>query len=405
MNLPFEWRVALRHLRSRRRNAFISLITGISLLGVALGVAALIAVISVMSGFSGYVKDRILATTAHVLVQGTGGSLADYRQAAERIAAQPGVRGASPYVLGQAMMKVGGAVTGVVVRGVDPAREGEATDLARNMAEGRLDELGEDGIVLGIEMVRLHGLRVGDQVTLISSSEISTPMGMIPLLKKFRLVGYFNTGMYEYDTGLALVSLPAAQSFFDLGDAATGVAVRVEDIYGTRDLGFRLQALLGDRVWVRDWREMNQNLFSALKLEKITMWVILTLIVVVAAFNIVGTLVMVVMEKGREIAILKAMGATRSSIGRIFFLEGSLIGIAGTLIGLVLGLALCWALSRWHFVELPSSVYYVSTIQVRVDALDISLICLAAVAISMLAGLYPARRASRLDPVEILRYE
>ena len=224
-------------------------------------------------------------------------------------------------------------------------------------------------------------------------------------MEKFTVRAIFDTGMYEYDTGLVLVTIPAAQSFFDIGESVSGIAVKTDDIYMTHEISDRIQKEVGYSYWVRDWREMNQNLFSALKLEKITMFIILVLIIVVAAFNIVGTLILVVMENGREIAILKAMGATRKNIGRIFMLEGLLIGLGGTVLGLSLGLVLCYILANYQFVELPASVYYVTTLPVKVQIMDVLAISLAAVVVSFLATVYPARRASQLNPVEILRYE
>lgn len=396
--------VALRHLRSRRRHAFVSLITVISILGIMLGVAALITVIAVMTGFSSYMQDRILGTTSHILVTGAGG-LTDADDILEHVKDHKDVIAAAPYVMGQSLFKTDGDVTGVVVRGIDPIQEGTVTDLARNMVQGVMTDLDDRGIIIGAEMSRQRGLSVGDPVTLVSPSEISSPFGMIPIMERFVVKGVFDTGMYEYDTGLVLVTIPAARSFFDIGQNITGIAVKVRDVYRTGDIAQELQKSLGYALWVRDWKEMNQNLFSALKLEKITMFVILVLIVVVAAFNIVGTLILVVMEKGREIAILKAMGATRKSIGRIFMLEGFVIGLGGTLLGLGFGLVLCYLLANYQFVELPSSVYYVTTLPVKVELLDVAAICLAAVAVSFTATVYPAYKASELNPVEILRYE
>ena len=400
----FEWMVASRHLRSRRKHAFVSLITVISILGVMVGVAALITVISVMTGFSSYMQDRILGTTSHILITGVGG-IEDVQDVVSRVVDLDGVLAAAPYVMGQSLLKVEGEVTGVVVRGIDPVQEAGVTDLASNMTRGSLGDLDDDGIVIGVELARQRGLRVGDQLTLVSPSEISSPFGMVPLMERFAVKGVFDTGMYEYDTGLVLVTSKAAQIFFDLGDSVTGVAVKTDDIYRTHEIAQRIQSELGYSFWVRDWREMNQNLFSALKLEKITMFIILVLIIVVAAFNIIGTLILVVMEKGREIAILKAMGATRKNIGRIFMLEGLIIGLGGTALGLILGLGLCYILANYQFVELPASVYYVTTLPVKVQLLDVAAICLAAMVVSFTATVYPARRASLLNPVEILRYE
>jgi lipoprotein-releasing system permease protein len=396
--------VAMRHLRSRKKHAFVSLITVISILGIMVGVAALITVISVMTGFSSYMQDRILGTTSHILVSGVGG-MEDAQDVVSRVLDLDGVLAAAPYVMGQSLLKVDGDVTGVVVRGIDPVQEAGVTDLAGNMIMGSLEDLDDDGIVIGVELARQRGLRVGDQLTLVSPSEISSPFGMVPLMERFAIKGVFDTGMYEYDTGLVLITIRAAQVFFDLGETVTGVAVKTDDIYRTHEIAERIQGELGRSVWVRDWREMNQNLFSALKLEKITMFIILVLIIIVAAFNIVGTLILVVMEKGREIAILKAMGATRKNIGRIFMLEGLIIGLGGTALGLMLGLGLCYILANYQFVELPASVYYVTTLPVKVQLLDVAAICLAAVVVSFTATVYPARRASLLNPVEILRYE
>ena len=396
--------VALRHLRSRRKHAFVSLITVISVLGIMVGVAALITVISVMTGFSSYMQDRILGTTSHILITGVGG-IEDVQDVVSRVLKQDRVLAAAPYVMGQSLLKVEGDVTGVVVRGIDPLQEAGVTDLAGNMTRGSLDDLDDDGIVIGIELARQRGLRIGDQLTLVSPSEISSPFGMVPLMERFAVKGIFDTGMYEYDTGLVLVTTRAAQTFFDLGETVTGVAVKTNDIYMTHEIADSIQSELGHSFWVRDWREMNQNLFSALKLEKITMFIILVLIIVVAAFNIVGTLLLVVMEKGREIAILKAMGATRKNIGRIFMIEGLIIGLGGTALGLMLGLGLCFILANYQFVELPASVYYVTTLPVKVQLFDVVAICLAATVVSFIATVYPARRASLLNPVEILRYE
>ena len=400
----FEWMVASRHLRSRRKHAFVSLITVISILGVMVGVAALITVISVMTGFSSYMQDRILGTTSHILITGVGG-IEDAQDVVSRVVDLDGVLAAAPYVMGQSLLKVEGDVTGVVVRGIDPVQEAGVTDLANNMSRGSLEDLDDDGIVIGVELARQRGLRIGDQLTLVSPSEISSPFGMVPLMERFAVKGVFDTGMYEYDTGLVLVTTSAAQTFFDLGEAVTGVAVKTDDVYMTHEIAERIQGELGYSFWVRDWREMNQNLFSALKLEKITMFIILVLIIVVAAFNIIGTLILVVMEKGREIAILKAMGATRKNISRIFMLEGLIIGMGGTAMGLILGLGLCYILANYQFVELPASVYYVTTLPVKVQLLDVAAICLAAMVVSFTATVYPARRASLLNPVEILRYE
>lgn len=403
MSRTFEWMVAQRHMRSKKQHRFISAITVISVLGVMIGVAALITVIAVMSGFSGYMQERILGTTSHILVQGVDG-VDDPAAVLETVREQDGVVAASPYIMGQSLLRSGEEVRGVVVRGIVPETEQQVTDLAVHMVKGSLDDLSRNSVAIGVELARLYALTVGDQVTLLSPSEISTPFGMVPIMVSFKVAGIFESGMYEYDTGLVLTTLEAAGSFFDMGDKITGVEVKVRDIYDTEGIALAIQSSLGLAYWVRDWREMNRNLFAALKLEKFTMLIILSLIVIVAAFNIISTLTMVVMEKGREIAILMAMGATRRSIGRIFMLEGLIIGITGTILGLLMGLGLCWLLSRYNFIELPS-FYYVTNLPVNVKLLDVAVICFGAVVISFIFTLYPSRRAARLNPVEIMRYE
>ncbi|GBE14926.1 MAG TPA: lipoprotein-releasing ABC transporter permease subunit [Proteobacteria bacterium] len=405
MKHTFEWKVALGHIRSRRHRAFISLVTVISILGVAIGVAALVTVIAVMTGFSTYMQDRILGTTSHILIQGSGEGIKDVDRILDIVSGRDDVKAASPFIAGQALLKIEGDVTGVAVRGIDPAGEGGVTDLSGKMVIGSIDRLDEGGIVIGIEMMRIHGLKPGDTVTLVSPSETSSPFGMVPRMRQFEIKGVFDTGMYQYDTSLILMTLGSAQSFFGMGDRVTGVEVKVRDIYRAGGIAASLQSDLGPGYRVQDWREMNRNLFSALKLEKMTMFIILVLIIIVAAFNIVGALILTVMEKGKDIAILKAMGATRGAIGRIFMLEGLVIGLSGTLLGLLLGLGLSWALANYHLVELPSSIYYVTTIPVRVKFLDVAAISVSAVLVSFLATLYPSGKASSLDPVEVLRYE
>ncbi|GBE14056.1 lipoprotein-releasing system transmembrane protein LolE [bacterium BMS3Abin14] len=405
MSLSFEAMVAFRHLRSRRRNTLVSTITAVSILGIALGVGTLIVVTSVMSGYTGSMLDMILSTTSHILIEGNGAGIGEYKGIIRRVMKNPHAVAASPYVLGQALLKTKGGTVGIAVKGVDPGREANVTGTVGEMAQGRFGDLEGKAVFVGKDLADEKGLKVGDAVTLISPSQVASPFGMIPVMSRFTVAGLFETGMYDYDTGVVLINLRSAQSFFDMGNLVTGVAVKVDDVRKAPQIARDLQGALGYSFWVRDWKSMNRNLFAALRIQKFTLFVILLLIVLVAAFNIVGTLIMVVMEKGREIAILIAMGASRKSIGRIFRMEGLLIGTAGTLLGIAAGTGLCWALARYKFIDLPRSVYYLSTLPVRVRLVEVLIIGGCAMVISYLSTVYPAWRASRLHPAEILRYE
>ena len=407
MELPYELWIALRYLRARRREMFISLITWISVGGVAVGVMALVVVLSVMTGFERDLRDKILGANAHVVVQSVAGPLENYRDLAGRIERLEGVVAATPYVASQVMLLVGGTVQGALLRGVDPGSVARATELARFMVQGSLENLAREpaGLVVGQEMARNLGILPGDVVQVVSPSGGLTPMGMIPRVRAFRVVGVFASGMYEFDTGVVITSLRAAQDFLRAGDRVDGIEVRVTDIYRARDVARAIERNLGARVWARDWMEMNRNLFSALKLEKTAMFVILALIVLVAAFNIASSLIMVVLEKTREIGILKSMGATARSIRRIFVLEGMVIGGLGTLGGIVGGWILCYLLDRYRFIKLPSDVYYIDTLPVVMEPEVFAGVALCALVLCFLATLYPSWQAARLDPVETLRYE
>jgi len=412
--MPYELFIGLRYLKAKRKQTFVSLITIISIAGVTVGVTALIVVLAVMNGFKEDLRVKILGVTSHVVISRFEGNIANYEQVEAKVEKVSGVVAATPFIYTQVMISSGQAISGVVLRGIDPKTAGKVINLTKNLRVGSLKDLaaedrlsgGTPGIILGNELARNLGVSQGEPVTVISPLGRLTPLGQVPRSQTFRVTGIFDSGMYEYDSTLAYVSLSAAQRFLGIGDRVTGIEVRVSDIYEADRLAKAISKVLGGYpYWSRDWMRMNKNLFSALKLEKIVMFIILTLIILVAAFNIVGTLTMVVLEKTRDIAILKSMGATGRSIMKIFMIEGAIIGLVGTILGLLGGFALCALLATYKFVELPQDVYYISTLPVKMDPVDVALIAVAAMVISLVATLYPAWQASRLDPAEAIRYE
>ena len=418
--MKYEWFIGLRYLKAKRKQTFISIITVISIAGVMVGVMALIVVLAVMSGFEKTLKEKILGTQAHLhLLKATQEGLDQYQEVTKRIEETKGVVSAAPFIISQVMLSSESNVFGVVLKGIDPDRVGRVTELANNLKSGRLEDLkgGKEGdppgIILGVELAKHLAVSLNDSIQVISPLGTVTPMGMMPKMKRFRVKGIFYSGMYEFDNTMAYVSLKSAQKFFSMGDRVTGIEIKTEDIYKVKEVGREIRRKMGFPFWTKDWMEMNRNLFSALRLEKIAMFIILVLIVLVAAFNIISTLIMVVMEKNKDIAILKSMGASSRSILKIFTIEGGVIGVVGTVLGTILGLGAAFNLEKiTDFVErlfgfkiLSSDVYYIDKLPSQVNPLDVIFIVLTAILISLLATLYPSWRASKLDPAEALRYE
>ena len=411
MRLPVEYYIALKYLLAKRKQTFISIITFISVAGVTVGVMALIIVLAVMSGFEKELKDRILGATAHVHVTSLDGSIGDPFSVAGRVRRIPGVAGASPYIFSQMMISSGVASAGGVLRGVDLATIGDVTRLPKDIAKGSIDALrpksagGLPGIVLGKDLAGNLGVSIGDVVEILVPGGNVTPLGTFPRVTRFRVGGISESGMYEYDATFAYVSFPDAGALLGMGDRGTGIEVKVDDVYDAAKVAVRIRSTLGPPYWAKDWMQSNRNLFSALKLEKVVMFIILVLIVMVASFNIISTLIMIVMEKTRDIAVLMTMGATRKTILRVFALEGLLIGVVGTGLGTALGTLLCDLLRRYQFIRLPSDVYYISTLPVLLDPVNILLVSGSSILICFLATLYPSLQAARIDPAEAIRYE
>lgn len=409
--MSFELFVARRYLTARQKQAFISVISLISVLGVGLGVASLIVVVGVMHGFSTELRDKILGINAHMVAAVAGGAMHDYRELMGKAEAVPGVLGATPFVYTEVMLSSARGVKGVVLRGVDPASAGKVLALPKEMIVGSLDDLEIPGpfpgIVLGRELADRLGLIVGETVNLMSPAGKESAAGFSPKVKTFVLRGLFKSGMYEYDSTLAYVTIPAAQELLGFKrDIATGLELKVADVDAVDTLAPKVRAALGGPpLFVRTWIDMNGNLFKALHLEKTAMFVILVMIVVVGCFSIITTLIMLVMEKTRDIAILMSMGATPAAIRKIFMLQGVIIGVVGTALGYALGLGVALALEKYQFIKIPGDVYPMDHLPVRLDWPDMVIIGVTALALCFLATMYPARQAARLSPVEALRHD
>ena len=422
MQIPYELALGWRYTRAgraTRRNGFISFISGVSMLGIALGVAALIIVLSVMNGFQKEVRDRMLGVISHIeIFAPNGAALPDLQRTLAEVKRNPEVIGAAPFIGSQALLARGEDMKGVIVRGIDPALEGEVRDLANDAKGGARGEVlnklvpGQFGIVLGVELARMLGVRVGDPVTLIAPSGQVTPAGVVPRLKQMTVVGTFDSGHYEYDSALAMLHIKDAERIFRL-EGPTGVQLKLKDLNQAREVAGQLAGTLSDDVLIRDWTRQNRTWFAAVQVEKRMMFIILTLIVAVAAFNLVSTLVMTVTDKRADIAILRTLGASPGSIMKIFVVQGALVGVIGTLAGLVLGLAVAWNIdvivpaleSLLHASYLPKDIYLISRMPSDPQEGDIVPIAVISLVLAFVATLYPSWRASRVNPAEALRYE
>ncbi len=418
MNWPYELQIGWRYTRAGRagrRNGFISFISGVSMLGIALGVAALIIVLSVMNGFQKEVRDRMLSVISHVEVSdANGAALADWHKTASDARRNPQVIGAAPFVASQALIARGDDMRGIVVRGIVPQEEATVTELAAKLKDTTLARLvpGSWSVVLGGELARSLGVRSGDKVTVILPGGQVTPAGIVPRLRSLTVVGTFDAGHYEYDSGLALVALEDAAKLFRV-DGPTGIQLRLKDLDRAPLIGAELANSLGPEVVVRDWTSTNRNWFSAVQVEKRLMFIILTLIVAVAAFNLVSTLVMTVTDKRADIAILRTLGASPRSVMSIFMVQGAASGVIGTFAGVLLGLLVAYNIdvivpaieSVLQVSFLPSSVYLISRMPSDPQQGDIVPIAIISLVLAFLATLYPSWRASRMQPAEALRYE
>jgi len=415
MALPYELLIGLRYTRAKRRNHFISFISLISMLGIGLGVAALIVVLSVMNGFQKELRTRILGVASHIQIAGINGELSDWQSIAAQAMQDPEVKAAAPFVQQQAMFTVDNGVKGVLVRGILPDQEERVADFAKTIKSGSLDDLrpGEFGVVLGADLARALRVFVGDKVTVIAPQGTVTPAGVVPRLKSFTVVGIFEVGMYEYDSGLALIHMADAQKLYQMEDRVSGVRLKVDDLFQAPRIGRELVRYINADAWISDWTRSHANFFRAVAIEKNMMFIILSLIVAVAAFNLVSTLVMAVTDKQADIAILRTLGARPLSIMTVFIVQGALVGFIGLGLGIAGGVALALNIDVVvPFIErmlgvhfLSKEVYYISDLPSDLQWGDVWGVTLIAFVLALLATIYPSWRASRVNPAESLRYE
>ena len=406
--MTFESFIAVKYLKAKRKEGFISLITFLSVAGVTVGVMALVIVIAVMSGAETDFRKRILGLEPHILVMNYAGKFDTYSPILADLKQREQIKGAAPILFVQAMIRSSHSFSGVMVRGIDPEK---GSILINGLGPEQLNErLGKEqkkgglpGIILGQELANIVGVIKGDNVILMSANGFVSPIGHIPSMKRFAVTDTFDSGMYEYDSALAYVHLKEAQQLSGAKNKVSAIGIWIDDVFNVKPVKDSLADTLGYPFYLRDWMEINKSLFSALKLEKTAMFIILTLIILVAAFNIASALIMMVMEKTKDIAVLKAMGATNKTIRRIFMLQGMIIGFLGTGIGTILGIASCFVLKKYDFIQLPDA-YPFSTLPVQLEYFDVLVIAGCAIIICFFSTLYPAYKASKMDPVEALRY-
>ena len=417
VSLPYEWFIGFRYTRAKRKNHFISFISLTSMIGIALGVAALIIVLSVMNGFQAELRNRILGVASHIEITENSNKLSRWQSLAKQVVAQPNVQASAPYIMAQGMLSYGQAVQGALIRGVLPEQEDNVADLGKSMQVGQLSDLvpGEFNIILGADLAYNLGVSVGDKVVLMAPQGQFTPTGVIPRLKQFNIVGLFQIGMYEYDAGLALIDIQDAAKLYRMGDQISGLRLKINDLFDAPAMAIELNRHLLPlgSYYITDWTRQHANFFKAIQLEKRVMFIILTLIVAVAAFNIVSTLVMAVTDKRADIAIMRTLGASPASIMQIFIIQGALIGVIGTFFGAILGIAIALHIDTIiPFIEnlfqvqfLAKDVYYISELPSKLEWRDTVTIIMTSVVLSFIATLYPSYKASKINPAEALRYE
>jgi lipoprotein-releasing system permease protein len=405
--MKFEFLVAVRYLKAKRKQAAISLITLISIVGVAAGVAALIIALAITAGFREDLTRKLLGAQAHVsiLPKSRNGGIPDYMRVTQEVSRVPGVVFAAPAIYQKVLLSSQSQSNGVILKGIIPEMESRLSSLSQNMVEGNLKDFHENSVLIGKELSKTLGSFLGDQVGVTSFGTRSTPMGLMPRNLSLRVAGIFESGLYDYDSGWAYVPLDTAQRLFGISDVVNVIEVRVNDIYKAKEIGQEIVKRLGDQYESNDWQTMNQTIFQALSLERVVTFITIGLIVLVAALNIVATLIMMVLEKTRDVAILMSMGATTENIRRIFILQGVIIGVVGTVCGVIIGQIACYFGDKYHLIRLAPEVYTIAYVPFRAAPLDSVIVAGSAILISFLATLYPSAAAAKLQPVEALRYE